>query len=307
MPAIFFVLFFHAEGASMPLNVVRSKGIRKAAPAAPPQLNYHGGPLLANPEVTTIYWGSAWGSDPLRPEMDAFFDFIVTSSLLAQLAEYNVPGFTIGKGKHVQSVTISSDPANPLDDSQIQSMLNSLIADGTVGRPNANSIYFFFLPSGVTVTLQGEASCQQFCGYHNLSSSGVVYAVDTYDDCQGCQFVSGDTLASSTVVASHEFCESVTDPQLNAWFDDNTGEEIGDICEGQNKTINTASTLAAGSAPLFNVSISPAQVSIDGTSDVRFQVTLSPAPGASPTPPTPTPSQSYVVQKEWSNAQGACI
>lgn len=115
----------------MPLNVVRSKGIRKAAPAAPPQLNYHGGPLLANPEVTTIYWGSAWNSDPLRAQMDAFFDVIVTSSLLAQLAEYNVPGFTIGRGKHVQSVTISSDPANPLDDSQIQSMLDSLIADGT--------------------------------------------------------------------------------------------------------------------------------------------------------------------------------
>lgn len=250
----------------MPLNVVRSKGIRKAAPAAPPQLNYHGGPLLANPEVTTIYWGSAWNSDPLRAQMDAFFDVIVTSSLLAQLAEYNVPGFTIGQGKHVQSVTISSDPANPLDDSQTQSMLDSLIADGTVGQPNANSIYFFFLPSGVTVTLQGQASCQQFCGYHNLSSSGVVYAVDTYDDCQGCQFVSGDTLASSTVVASHEFCESVTNPHLNAWFDDNTGEEIGDICEGQTKTIK-----------------------------------------ASPSPPPPQSSQSYVVQKEWSNAQGACI
>ena len=161
--------------------------------------------------------------------------------------------------------------------------------------------------TSVTVTLQGEASCQQFCGYHNLSSSGVVYAVDTYDDCQGCQFVSGDTLASSTVVASHEFCESVTNPHLNAWFDDNTGEEIGDICEGQNKMINTASTLAAASAPLFNVSISRAQVSVDGKSDVQSQATLSPASGASPSPPPPQSSQSYVVQKEWSNAQGACI
>lgn len=291
----------------MPLNVVRSKGIGRAAPAAPPQLNYHGGPLLANPEVTTIYWGTAWNSDRLRAEMDAFFDFIVTSSLLAQLAEYNVSGFTIGQGKHLQSVTISSDPPNPLDDSQIQSMLDSLIADGTVGQPNANSVYFFFLPSGVTVTQQGAASCQQFCGYHNLSSSGVVYAVDTYDDCQGCQFVSGDTLASSTVVASHEFCESVTDPHLNAWFDDNTGEEIGDICAGQNKTINTAGTRGAAPAPLFNVSISPTQVSIDGTSSVQFQLTLSPASGAPPPPPSPLASQAYVVQKEWSNAQGACI
>ena len=291
----------------MPIKIVRPKHVRRTAPAAPPKLHYHGGPLLANPEVTTIYWGSVWNSDPLRAQMDAFFDFIVTSSLLAQLAEYNVSGFTIGQGKHVQSVTISSNPPNTLDDSQIQTTLDSLIANGTVGRPNANSLYFFFLPSGVTVTQQGAASCQQFCGYHNLSSSGVVYAVDTYDDCQGCQFVAGDTLASSTVVASHEFCEAVTDPHLSGWFDDNTGEEIGDICAGQNKTINTAGTFAAGAAPLFNVNISPQQVSIDGTSNVQFQVTLTPASG-SPTPPPPPPSsQSFTVQKEWSNAQGACI
>lgn len=291
----------------MPIKIVRPKHVRRAAPAAPPKLNYHGGPLLANPEVTTIYWGTAWNSDPLRAQMDAFFDFLVTSSLLSQLAEYNVSGFTIGQGKHVQSVTISSNPPNTLDDSQIQTTLDSLIANGTVGQSNANSLYFFFLPSGVTVTQQGAASCQQFCGYHNLSSSGVVYAVDTYDDCQGCQFVSGDTLASSTVVASHEFCEAVTDPHLNGWFDDNSGEEIGDICAGQNKTINTAGTFAAAAAPLFNVSISPQQVSIDGTSNVQFQVILTPASGSPTPPPPPPPSQSFVVQKEWSNAQGTCI
>jgi hypothetical protein len=52
-------------------------------------------------------------------------------------------------------------------------------------------------------------------------------------------------LASSRVqrqtqVASHEFAEMVTDPELNAWGDPVSGMENGDICNGQNGTITVA-------------------------------------------------------------------
>lgn len=267
--------------------------------AATPQLTYHGGPLLANVEVATIYWGSAWASDPLRTQLDEFFNFVVTSSLLDQLGEYSQPGFTIGHGKHVQSVLLTDDPATPLDDSAIQSRLDALITAGTLGQPNGNSVYFFFLPSGVTVTAQGQSSCQNFCGYHSLSNSGVVYAVDTYDDCPGCQFVSGDTLASSTVVASHELCESITDPQLNAWYDDNTGEEIGDICEGSNKIINATGIQISKSVGTTYTITGSGTAMADGSINASLNLT--------PTSTPPPPATSWTVQKEWSNAQGTCI
>lgn len=296
------------------MNVVRTQQqiANKLARTAAAQLNYHGGPVLNNVEVTTIYWGSAWASDPLRTQLDEFFGFIVQSSLVDQLAEYSVPGQTIGRGRLVQSVLeMNSEPPNPCDDSIIQSKLDSLIANGTVGQPNANSVYFFFMPSGVRVTLQGASSCQDFCGYHNFSSSGVVYAVDTYDDCPGCQFVPGDTLASSTVVASHELCESITDPQLNAWFDDNTGEEIGDICEGSNKVISTAGTLTPAAATtsytIAGTGTADAQGNIVGTITLTPTAAPPPPPPPPPPPTPPPPGMSWTVQREWSNAQGACV
>lgn len=292
----------------MPKPGVVSTHERRAAKklAAPPHLNYHGGPVLPNVEVTTIYWGSAWVSDPLRTQLDEFFGFVTASSLVDQLAEYSTGGQTIGRGRHVQSVLLGSDePPNPCDDSIIQNRLDALIAAGTVGAPTSNSVYFFFMPSGVVVTLQGASSCTDFCGYHNLSASGVVYAVDTYDDCPGCQFVTGDTLASSTVVASHELCESITDPHLDAWFDDSTGEEIGDICEGSNKVINMAGTLAG--TPTYTIT-GTAMALADGSISGNFSLnpTSSPTPPPPPQPPPPGPL-SWTVQREWSNAKGACV
>jgi hypothetical protein len=179
---------------------------------------------------------------------------------------------------------------------------------------DANTVYFVFMPPGTTVTIQGAQSCQDFCGYHSVSNSGVQYAVDTYEDCSGCQFA-GDLASSTTVVASHELCEMITDPQLNAWFDDTTGEEIGDICEPQIKVISTALMIPGSenelraSGPTFSVGVSPTTAVIDGTGPVQFTVTITPEAAPPPPPPVPPPPtvQNWTVQKEWSNAAGSCV
>ena len=103
----------------MAKNIVspKKKPRRIVGAAGLPQLTYRGGRLIQNVEVTTIYWGNAWSNDPIRAQLDAFFDFIVTSSLIDQLAEYNVPGFTIGHGKHVASLVVPQDPPATVDDS----------------------------------------------------------------------------------------------------------------------------------------------------------------------------------------------
>jgi hypothetical protein len=290
-----------------PLEVKRIVGT-----AQPPLLSYNGGPLLANVEVTTIYWGSAWNNDPLMAQLEAFFDFIVTSSLIDQLAEYSVPGFTIGPGKHVACAMAASEPGATVDDSTIQAELQGWIASGLVPSPDANSLYFVFTPPGTTVTMQGASSCQQFCGYHSTvnGDSGPFYAVMPYLTCAACAFGS-DLLSSNTIVASHELCEGITDPGAGTgWVDNNTGNEIGDICEGSNKTITMAAPLeqAAVAAPSFTVSVSPSTVAIDGTAAVNLNVTLTPSTVAPPPPATPPPPRaSYLVQAEWSNVQGACV
>src|SRR5579859_4249352 len=72
--------------------------------ASPPQLVYNNGPLLSAGKVFTVFWGTVWLQSPLSDtvqSMNNFFDFILTSPLMDQLAEYSTPGQTIGHGSRI--------------------------------------------------------------------------------------------------------------------------------------------------------------------------------------------------------------
>ncbi len=235
--------FRSADTQSSPITIVPLHGpeLEMALAAAPPaQLVYNNGPLLTNVQVYTIFWGSAWQQSPASDtvtNMNNFFDYILTSSLMDQLAEYSVQGQTFGHGSRVGTTTLTtSDPGTTVADSDIQQMLNNEIANNTLPQPNANMLYFVFLPSGVTVTQGGSSSCQSFCGYHDNINGQIFYAVMPYPDCQGClgSLATSDALTSTS---SHELCEAVTDPiPGQGWYDQNNGE-IGDICAWQTKQV----------------------------------------------------------------------
>jgi hypothetical protein len=224
--------------------------IRRLAPeapaAAPAQLTYRGGPLLANVEVFTAFWGSAWQQDPLAGQADylnAFFDDVVESALIDQLAEYSVDSYQIGHGSRVGTTVLTTpDPGSTVTDDAIQQLLEQQIASNAAfPQPNANSLYFLYLPPGTTVSMGGSSSCQAFCGYHNNDASGpdgqIFYAVMPYPSCNGClgSLATQDALTSTS---SHELCEAITDPVPGqGWYDDANGE-IGDICAWQTKQLD---------------------------------------------------------------------
>ena len=211
-----------------------------AAPAAAAQLTYRNGPLLTAAKVFTVFWGSAWqqaANAALVTKINQFFDFILTSQLMDQLGEYSVAGQSIGHGSRIGSTVITSPaPAASVDDSAIQQLIQREITAGTLPATNANTLYFVFLPDGVTVTQGGSASCQAFCGYHDVFGSNVFYAAMPFPGCSGCTggLAVFDALTSTT---SHELCEAVTDPiPGQGWYDDNNGE-IGDICAWKTRTL----------------------------------------------------------------------
>jgi hypothetical protein len=204
------------------------------APSA--QLSYHGGPLLSNVQVQAIFWGTAWQQPSqvtLIQKLGNFFTFILKSSLMDFLAEYGVAGKPIGHGQFLGSITTTAPVlGSTVTDAQIQQALKGWIQSQTVVQPNANTLYFVYLPPGVTSTQGGQSSCAQYCGYHNhIVNPQVFYAVEPFLNCAGCNFGSG-VFDSLTKVSSHELCEAITDPALNAWWDSSTGNEIGDICNG---------------------------------------------------------------------------
>ena len=226
-----------------PINIVPlyiPGPVKPAAPAA--QLVYNNGPLLTAVQVFTVFWGAAWQQSPASDtlqSLNGFFDFILTSPLIDQLAEYSVQGQTIGHGSRVGTITLTTpDPGTSVDDTAIQQMLNTNIANNSAfPQPSANTLYFVYLPTGVTVTAGGSSSCSSFCGYHDAINSQVYYAVMPYPDCSGC---SGSGLApidALTVTSSHELCEAITDPVPGqGWYDQSNGE-IGDICAWQTKQV----------------------------------------------------------------------
>jgi len=201
----------------------------RAVPAAAAKLTYRGGPLLTSVKVFTIFWGSQW--DQQTPDqLNQFFEYLVTSPLMDKLAEYSVPQYSIGPGSFLGTLQVTNqDPASTVEDADIQTFIQNLIAAGSVPQPDNNTLYFVYLPSGVTVDQGGDASCQVFCGYHNAIASQTFYAVMPYPDCDGC--LGGMAVFDAlTGTSSHEFCEAVTDPiPGQGWYDDSNGE-IGDIC-----------------------------------------------------------------------------
>jgi len=217
------------------------------APASAPHLTYHGGPVLGSVEVVLVFWGAFWtqpGGAPIETGLNGFFDFLLTSPFMQTLQEYSTQSTVIGNGRRISTVNIAnSEPGTvvgsgrQVTDAQIQTALQGWITAQTVPATTANTLYFIYMPPNVTVLFQGMQSCQNFCGYHQHIGNSIFYAVEPHITCVGCNF--GTILDSLTKVSSHELAEAITDPASNGWFDPNSLEEIGDIC-------NTSTTRLGG-------------------------------------------------------------
>src|SRR5579859_6476244 len=174
-----------------PIQIVPLR-TRAAAPVTAPKLTYRGGPLLSAVQVVTFFWGSAWLQNPqaaLVRELNAFFDFVLSSALIDQLAEYGVPGIAIGHGSRAGSKTLTdAPPGSSVTDGAVQQLIQrELAADSSVPQPNANTLYFVFLPPGTSIALGSGSSCVNFCGYHSDISGSIFYAVMPYPSCSGCR------------------------------------------------------------------------------------------------------------------------
>jgi len=224
-----------------PLRVVPLHTAPYPAAAITPQLTYRGGPLLAKVELATVFWGKAWQDaehSALSKQLQEFFDFILASKLIDQLAEYNLEGQAISHGTRSGSLVLTdSEPGASLEDAAVREMLEGQLASGALPARNANSLYFVFLPPGTAVRMGGGASCTDFCGYHDATGDHLYYAVVPYPGCPGCEGGLA-ALDALTTTASHELCEAITDPVPGqGWYDDAHGE-IGDICAWRTKKLN---------------------------------------------------------------------
>ena len=193
------------------------------------QLIYHGGPLLQNVQVSTLFWGSGWKGNPLTGYFNGFFQALFADGrYLANLAQYDAGGYQIGTGALATTTTDEQAPAATIQDDEIRTEIRAQIAAGNLPKTAANSLYFVFTPpKTVVVDAYGDDSQNNFAGYHDFDSSsdGFSYAVIPYDDRLS-------NPRGMTLYASHELAEAITDPEPGdgtlGWYDNQNGE-IGDI------------------------------------------------------------------------------
>jgi hypothetical protein len=198
----------------------------------------HGGAVIQFVRVYLIFWGNAWASSPpptpTTAQVTDAINRIVSGGYMTGLAQYR----GIGQGYILGSTTVtSSSPVQGYTDAQVATLVQNLISAGTI--PNLDrdnqTLYCVFTPKGINH--QGGGAIGEHTYYTDSSGRRVHFAWVT----------NNGTLSEVSIIASHEICESATDPEGTSVLGD-AGTcsgggwcEIGDVCEGTDGTVNGAS------------------------------------------------------------------
>ena len=227
-----------------------------------PAFTYQGGPIVADPQVYATFWGPNWSDADHTARHANLIQFIqdfMASDYMNILSQYGV-GNGAGNCGTYHSASDRPNVTGQLDAAGIHQAIQAMIDDGVVPEPSTPSYtaLMIFLDETIEVNDQqtGAVMCEKQAdtafGYHFFftTSAGhkfyysVIPALD--DTClqnscpqdNACSLHLAETQEQrQTQVASHEFSEMVSDPEITAWRDPSSGDENGDLCNGQNGTI----------------------------------------------------------------------
>ena len=234
----------------------------------PTPLEYSGG--LVQQAGTTdyaVFWEPTGStvSSTYNSLLTRFFNDIGGSSLYGVATQYYQ---TDSQGNNQQNIVNSAHlggswvdtsayPSSSLTDANIQAEAKKAIAANGWATGIDTQVFVFLAKGENECDPSGACSFSTFCAYHGTFAQGAAtqpYAVMPYagtnlSGCgtQGEPSPNSDQDSDAEIsITSHELMETVTDPNLDAWFD-LTGSEIGDKCaydygspaaDGHNITMN---------------------------------------------------------------------
>jgi hypothetical protein len=280
-------------------------------PAAPPSttarpfneywqtpLTNHGGPVMTSNTNYLIFWAPKGHTYPYgyTSGVAKYFKFLAHDSG----GNHNVDSVAVQYGANYSStfaaqMTVKDPyPANGctsaaicLTAAQLQAEVKHVVE--TKGLPqDLGHEYFLLTPAGVESCFEPEGhSCSAnavtgaaYCAFHGYiptGTGGIVWSNDPFVLEKNCDEPTHhpNGVSDSALLGglSHEHNESITDPQLNAWFN-SYGYENGDLC----RTFNAES---------------------------EFGTILGTAPDGSPYNQV-IDKHLYFYQQEWSNVGNTC-
>jgi hypothetical protein len=204
----------------------------------------HGGRVLPSSNTYAIWWGTGGFPSDAEFGIDALLGGLNGTTFLGVAQQY-MRGAAVGSAFHTNWTDTSAPPLRSPSVSTIVAEACKVIAAN--GRtPDPNALYLVFTSNfprhvnycawhssgtcnGTTIQVSYQPNTTGIAG----CDPGNLYNCNTYS--QGTR-----SLAN---VASHEFMEAITDPDLNAWYD-SSGQEIGDKCAWQfSSCVNTSNNI----------------------------------------------------------------
>lgn len=274
-------------------------------------LEYHGGPVMPSMKQYAIFWAPTGFSFPAGYKTAAtqylkdvaaasgqptnvyavgsqFFDTVAPGHRAAYKATYggsvtDTAGYPASGCPLYTSKFGGAAFTECLTNAQLGAKIDSVVSAHSLPR-GLTTEYFLFLPDKVGSCFASDgASCfdSQFCAYHSFTGTGgaTLYANESFTPrdpthCGTGEYPNGhangnidDQLSS----LSHEANESITDPLLNAWWNNQGSTENGDQCR------NTVDDFG---------------VPLGGVAGTFYNQVIN--------------SRHYILQQEWSNFSSAC-
>ena len=141
-------------------------------PQAFSALSTHG-KIISEPQQDSIFLGSNWAKPNLRARESGLANLLsnvhdqATLNALDECGVKNLFGPTTSREK-------LDDLTGNISDLDIQAVLAAMLKDGTLPRPNTNTIYLIFLDPQAHSTLGSMIAAKHYVAYHNFfNGSGV--------------------------------------------------------------------------------------------------------------------------------------
>jgi hypothetical protein len=238
-------------------------------------LTYHGGPVMTSNTNYTFYWapsGSPEYAAGYQSGINRYLEDLAHDSGGNQNVDSVATQYTNGASEpaaynsHFAGAIIDTDPYPKsgcaeapvcLSDEQIQTEIKKWVTAHSLPH-GLGYEYFLLTPPGVESCLEPGVcsvgtSSPYYCAYHGaISATGgsIIYANDPYvlgnAGCDSEEHPNGPSDSALLGGLSHEHNESITDPELTAWFD-SEGAENGDKCRNVGEALEYGAPL--GEAP----------------------------------------------------------
>ena len=208
-------------------------------------IDYHGGSIMPNTPNIYLIWYGNWQDGPAPSDSPVTVNLVTNFFRNYSGSPFALIDSTYGDTNrdvtglvHVAGAlkVLTYPLGKNLSDASIAQIVTKVITTGKLPK-DTNGIYFVLTTSDVNET---SGFCTTYCGWHNhttIIGSDIKYAfVGNPDRCPAtceAQTISpnnnsgGDGMIN---IAAQELEKTVTDPDMNAWWNVQTGLENADQC-----------------------------------------------------------------------------